>query len=236
MSVIATVSGTAIRPGISKNNRKYTAEVIGKAVELAQARIASGGLPLTTRTHHAAGDDSALITGQVTKMWQEADGSAKYTATIADTRAGRDILGLISGKQPALRGVSIRGAWTTPVQHIQQDGKTIETASGLEFDGLDYTASPGVEGALIERVQPVGAAPAESYRNGRTPVFESAPDNTVTLGADTPTKPLHQMSNQELRDHAATVWAQVAPARQSPAWVHRPPRSLSQYIAADGSD
>jgi hypothetical protein len=233
MSVIATVTGTAIRPGISKNNRKYTAEAIGKAVELAQARIASGGLPLTTKTHHGAGDDSALITGQVTKLWQEADGSAKYTATISDTRAGRDILGLISGDRPALRGVSIRGAWTSPVRKFQQNGQTIETASGLEFEGLDYTASPGVEGALIELVQPVGSAPSESYRNGRTPVFESAPENVVTPGE--PVRPLHEMSNQEFREHAAGAWSQAAAAHQSPAWVHRPPLTISDYIADGGS-
>jgi len=235
MTTIATVTGTAIRPGISKNNRLYTAPTIGKAVEQAQARIASGGLPLTTKTHHGAGDDSALITGQVVKMWQEADGSAKYEATISDTRAGRDILGLISGKQPALRGVSIRGAWTTPVQHLEHGGQTIETASGLEFEGLDYTASPGVEGALIELVQPVGSAPAESYRNGRTPVFESAPDNTVTLGAEPVPRPLRQMSNQEFREHAAGAWGHVAAAHSSPAWVQRPPLTISDYIANGGS-
>jgi len=233
MSTIATVTGTAIRPGVSKNNRLYTAPAIGKAVERAQARIAAGGMPLTTKTHHGAGDDSALITGQITRLWQEADGSAKYTATISDTRAGRDILGLISGDQPALRGVSIRGAWTSPVQKFQQGGQTIETASELELDGLDYTASPGVEGALIELVQPVGSAPAESYRNGRTPVFESAPENVVTLGE--PPKPLHEMSNQEFREHAAGAWNQVAAAHQSPAWVHRPPQTISDFIANGGS-
>ena len=35
------------------------------------------------------------------------------------------------------------------------------------------------------------------------------------------------MSNQELREHAAGVWDQVAPARSSPARVHRPPQTIS---------
>jgi hypothetical protein len=39
---IATVSGTAIRPGISRNNRLYTVEAIGRMVERAQQRLDAG--------------------------------------------------------------------------------------------------------------------------------------------------------------------------------------------------
>ncbi|QMU73219.1 hypothetical protein [Streptacidiphilus sp. P02-A3a] len=104
----------------------------------------------------------------------------------------------------------------------------VETADELELEGLDYTAHPGVNGAWIEQVRPVASAATESYRPGRTLVPESAPDGVVTPG-ELP-KPLHQMSNQEFRKHVAGVWDQVAPAHQSPAWVHRPPQTISQYI------
>lgn len=181
MAAIATVTGTAIRPGISKNNRLYTAEAIGKMVSRAQARIAEGGMPLTTLTHHEAGDDSTRIVGRITSLTHEADGSAKYTAVLADTTHARDIHGLISGPDPVLKGVSIRGAWMGPVRRVQQDGRMVETADDLELDGLDYTRKPGVEGAGIDSVDPVPAQPRESDGSERVPITESAPEATVTI-------------------------------------------------------
>ena len=59
------------------------------------------------------------------------------------------------------------------------------------------------------------------------PVTEDAPEQ--------PVKALHEMSNTEFRAHAAETWNRVAPAHQSPAWVHRPPLTISQYIEAGGS-
>lgn len=183
MAVLATVSGTAIRPGVSRNNRLYTAAVIGKAVERAQQRIAEGGMPLTTLTHHGADDDSTRIVGRLTGItYNESDGSASYTAEITDTTHGRDILSLVDGPNPVLKGVSIRGAWLGKVRREQgPDGQTVETADDLELDGLDYTRKPGVPGAQIDHVQLAGAAPRESDGTSRVPITESAPEATVTI-------------------------------------------------------
>ncbi|WP_055588644.1 DUF6582 domain-containing protein [Peterkaempfera griseoplana] len=181
MAAIATVTGTAIRPGISKNGRLYTAEAIGRMVDRAQARIAEGGMPLTTLTHHEAGDDSTRIVGRITSLAQEADGSARYTAVLTDTGHGRDIHSLISGPNPVLRGVSIRGAWVGRVRREQHDGRTVETGDDLELDGLDYTRKPGVEGAGIDSVEPIGSEPRESDGTARVPITESAPEATVTI-------------------------------------------------------
>lgn len=186
MAAIATVTGTAIRPGVSKNNRLYTAEAIGKMVARAQQRIAEGGMPLTTLTHHDAGDDSTRIVGRITALTHEADGSARYTAVLADTTHARDIHGLISGPDPVLRGVSIRGAWIGPVRRVMHDGRTVETADDLELDGLDYTRKPGVEGAGIDSVDPVPAQPRESDGTVRVPITESAPEATVTVSEAEP--------------------------------------------------
>lgn len=182
MAVIATVHGTAIRPGISRNNRLYSAETIGKAVARAQQRIAEGAMPLTTLTHHEAGDDSLRIVGRITSITQEADGSARYTAAIADTTHGRDILSLVSGPEPVLKGVSIRGAWLGKVRREPgPDGQLVETGDDLELDGLDYTRKPGVPGAQIDDVVLAGATPRESDGSQRVVITESAPEATVTI-------------------------------------------------------
>lgn len=182
MAAIATVSGTAIRPGISKNNRKYTVEAIGRMVERANQRLAEDEMPLTTLTHHEAGDDSTRIVGRLTRLTQEADGSASYDAEITDTTYGRDILGLVAGPSPALKGVSIRGAWVGPVRReAGPGGVAVETADDLELDGLDYTRKPGVPGAGIASVALAGAEPRESDGTARVPITESAPEASVTI-------------------------------------------------------
>jgi hypothetical protein len=182
VAAIATVSGTAIRPGISRNNRLYTVEAIGRMVERAQQRLDAGDMPLTTLTHHEAGDDSTRIVGHITRITQEADGSATYDAEITDTGHGRDILSLVSGPSPALKGVSIRGAWVGPVRReVGPGGVTVETADDLELDGLDYTRKPGVHGAGIESVSLAGAEPRESDGTTRVPITESAPEASVTI-------------------------------------------------------
>jgi len=60
-----------------------------------------------------------------------------------------------------------------------------------------------------------------------TPVTEAEPEQ--------PVKALHEMNNVEFRAHAAEAWSHVAVAHQSPAWVHRPPLTISDYIANGGS-
>src|SRR5580704_13128770 len=116
------VSGTALAPGVSKNGRYYSPEAIAKAVARAQSRVGDGTLhltdrrqqPLSQKTHHAAADDSTAIVGRLTSLTLAEDGSAKFTADIANTAKGRDIAALADtsdGKPAFLRGVSIRGAW-----------------------------------------------------------------------------------------------------------------------------
>ncbi|MFF7158119.1 hypothetical protein [Streptomyces sp. NPDC008139] len=209
---LATVTGTALVPGVSRNRRLYTADVIGKAVQRAQARIDSGAAPLTTLTHHEAGDDSTRIVGAIRRIWQEADGTAKYEADIADTSHGRDILALVSGENPVLKGVSIRGAWIGPIQRVIYNGETVETGA-LELDGLDYTRKPGVLGAAVERVDLADTLAAESH-SGRALIYESAPDGFVQPAQ---VVELWEMDTEQFRSVAAARYAQRHRGR-SPFW------------------
>lgn len=186
MATIATVTGTAIKPGVSRNNRKYTAEVIGRMVERAQVRIDDpDGMPITMLTHHAADDDSSHIVGQVLRIWQESDGAARFEAAIDDTPHGRTIATLADPKgraKPTLKGVSIRGAWLGRVRRESDpEAGVVEAGDDLELDGLDYTRKPGVAGAVIDSIDHASAAPRESDGTSRVPITESAPEATVTI-------------------------------------------------------
>ncbi|MFI0914222.1 DUF6582 domain-containing protein [Streptomyces abikoensis] len=192
---IGTITGTALVPGISRNRRLYSAEAIGRAVARAQARIDEGSQPLTMLTHHEAGDDSTQIVGRITGITQADDGSARYTADLADTAAARAIAALVddSGGPPFLSGVSIRGAWIGPVRRQSgPDGAPVETADDLEIDGLDFTRKPGVPGARVDTYTPAAPlAPAESAPSRvliTESVLEALVDTTVTE-ADTAPAP-----------------------------------------------
>ncbi|MBV6697443.1 hypothetical protein KV557_09935 [Kitasatospora aureofaciens] len=173
MAAIATIRGTAIAPGVSRNGRLYTAELLGRAVERANAAIARGE-PHTMLTHHGAEDDSTRIVGRVTSLTQREDGSVAFEAEIADTAHGRDIAALVTGDEPFLDGVSIRGAWRGLVRREKHEDRTVETADDLDLFGLDFTKTPGVLAARIER----GATPTESSEPGRL-VYESVAEATA---------------------------------------------------------
>ena len=67
---IAHIKAVALTPGVSKNNRLYTKENIGKAAARMQDRIKAGNLPLTVRSFHAAGDDTKEVCGSITAASQ----------------------------------------------------------------------------------------------------------------------------------------------------------------------
>ncbi len=165
----ADFDGVAMVPGVSLNRRLYTRELITKAVARAQERLDAGLMPLTMLTHHAAEDDSTRIVGQVTEIWQDDEGAARFRARFADTPEAETISALVippDGTPPFLRGVSIRGYWLGEVQRVlAPDGAPADTAADLELDGIDFTKTPGVVLA--------GVSTDETAQGGRTMVRES---------------------------------------------------------------
>jgi hypothetical protein len=181
---IATIEGTALVPGISKNGRHYSKEAIAKAVARLSERINSGADPAVMLTSHGADDDSRRIVGRLTAVSLAEDGSARFSAQIANTDEGRKIAALVDTRDgPAfLKGVSIRGSWIGNVSRkVAPDGRTYEEAPDLEIDGLDFTRKPGVPGAQIDHFTPAeSGTAAESASNERVPITESVEEALVT--------------------------------------------------------
>src|ERR1039457_7355009 len=88
---IATIGGTALAPGVSKNRRLYTAPMIARGVVRAQERLKAGVEPMVMLTHHEAGDDSREIAGSLTGMSLNGPGLIRWNAGLTDTPAGYDI-------------------------------------------------------------------------------------------------------------------------------------------------
>ena len=183
--ILATVSGTALKPGASKNRRYYSPEAVAGAVVKAQKRLAEGTMPLSMRSHHAAEDDSTRIVGRVTSLKLAEDGSARFTADIADTPHGRTIASLLdtSGGEPFLTGVSIRGAWDGQVRRIKgDDGEQLETGDSLSLEGLDYTATPGIPAARIDAFS--WAKDGATETTERVLITESVQEARVTISEE----------------------------------------------------
>jgi hypothetical protein len=172
----AVVRGIFIRPGVSKNRRLYTRENIGKAIERMKGHLASGeGLPLTMATSHAAAfnDDALATVGRIVNVKQLPDGSGMFEAEIANTSQGRDIAALAVGK--FIKGVSIRGEWLGNLENVTaDDGMEATTAHDLRINGIDFTHSPGVDGAEIQY-----ATLAESYTKSPYNIVESVEEVEV---------------------------------------------------------
>jgi len=170
----ATIRGVFLKPGLSKNRRLYTRGNIAKAVERMKQQLSSGeGMPINMATSHGAAfkDDALSTVGNIKDVWLNNDGSASFEADIPNTTYGRDIAALTVGK--FIKGVSIRGEWRgNPRSITHTDGEEATTADDLAIHGIDFTNSPGVEGAEIQY-----AALAESYTKGNAlAIFESVDD------------------------------------------------------------
>jgi len=218
----APITGTFLAPGVSKNGRLYDASAIGKAVTRMQERIADPtALPIIMRTHHQALDDSTKIAAVVTGVKQLPNGSATWEAAPVGTQAGKDIAAAARpgpGGKRALAAVSIRGWWLGPVSNVEHAGQSVETADDLEIDGIDFTASPGVDAARIATFETQLAA--EAAPAGRTPITESV----EALVAD------------EITDQATTTEADTK-AHVQAAWEHiNQTANQKPYTAAQLSD
>ncbi|MGW1744590.1 hypothetical protein ACWCRD_03020 [Streptomyces sp. NPDC002092] len=233
-ATIATISGTMLTPGVSRNKRLYSRELIARAAARMQERIADpDGLPIVMRTHHDAGDDSRKIVGRLTGVKVGEDGAASYTADLYDTAPGRDIAALVvPGKDqaPALKSVSIHGYWLGPVKRLSHEGVSVTTAEDLEIDAVDFTASPGVLGATVAAASYLPDAPAAAESHGRTPISESV---EATVEAVTEHAPGEAYSAKQKRQMAAKGQA-MKNASGEPSYPIKTKADLRKAIRAVG--
>lgn len=184
---IATITGTALAPGVSRNKRLYTSKAIGKMVARASERIAAGKRPIAMYTSHDS-TDVADVGAVLTGIWHESDGRARFTADVPDTPAGHTVLKLgdTSGGPTFLRNVSILGNWVGGERAgVGPNGEAVTTGDDFELGRLDFVTSPGVDGADIDFLEAVAAGEAALDYS----IAESAPEALVTV-AETGTQPV----------------------------------------------
>lgn len=185
---IATITGTALVPGVSRNGRWYKPEHVTEAVRKAQERIRAGDRPMVMLTFHGADDNSREIAATLTDMSLNENGGADFAAGFTDTDAGWNIARLADtsdGKPAHLKTVSIRGAWLGKVRKERAPGGQLaETADGVELEGIDFTKSPGVSGAEIKTFD--WARDGATETTERVLITESVEEARVTITEDLP--------------------------------------------------
>ena len=164
---IATIGGIGLAPGVSKNRRWYTPEIVERATDRLAERIKAGNAPANMLTFHGAGDNSRAITASLTGMRLDEGRPVQRGNHRHRGRPGhRRLADTSDGKPPHLRDVSIRGYWLGTVRKVKgPDGQPVETADDMEIDGMDWTKDPGVTGAEIDTF-------AWADRSGRTETTE----------------------------------------------------------------
>jgi hypothetical protein len=182
MAVIGSVTSDFLAPGVSRNGRLYTPEIIRKAVARMQERLADpDGLPLTMLSHHDAGDDSKELVGRIVSVELDEDTDvATLDGYLIDTAAGKDIA---SATEPddqgrrVLDSMSIRGWWLGPVRYVEVDGESCETGDDIEVNGVDFTKDPGV---LAARIRGSSRSRSTTEASARTPITETVEATLMT--------------------------------------------------------
>src|ERR1035437_1069384 len=179
MGTLATISGVAMEPGVSRNGRLYTVGHVRGAYRGLAEKLKSGGDIPAMYTSHADRREGNVqaIAGAVRKVSLTSDDKLRFEAEIADNFAGQGVFALISGKKPMVNAVSLAGLWQGDIRQVLHEGQMVDTADGVEILGIEFCDRPGLVGARIDQVR-LGSEAAESAP--RALIFESVEGVAVT--------------------------------------------------------
>lgn len=158
-SKIATLTTCFLEDGaISLNGRQYPREAVDKLIQSAQLQLSDpNAAPLTCYISHDAADqdDSLKLAGKVTGVWREGT-RGMASIDIVNTSAGRDMA--MQSVGGFLKTMSLRAS---NAEIKREKDSTWPTVGGhsLRLDGIDFTATPGIQVARIQNVALAESAP-----------------------------------------------------------------------------
>lgn len=191
-----TISGIAVPYGVEATVSS------GQTV-----KIAAGALPIDGPAPRLLAEhDTSQVVGMVTAREDTPDGML-FTAQIAKTRAGDDLVELL--KMGAYDSVSI-GIEATDTE---QDGRTL-IVKAAEWKELSVVYEPAFSAAKITEI---AASSPEEEDTPDTPTTTSEEDtpmtesiNEVVEAAPVPTAPIYATAKREARIPSATEWIAAA--------------------------
>lgn len=136
---------------ISLNGRQYPREAVDKLIQSAQLELSkSDGNVLTCYISHEAADhdDSLKLAGRLVGVWREGT-KAMAEIDIANTQAGRDAAALSVGGY--LKTQSLRAS-NAELRREKDNPWPVVGGEHLTLEGIDFTATPGIQVARIQNV------------------------------------------------------------------------------------
>ncbi len=174
---------------ISLNGRQYPREAVDQLIRSAQGQLsAPGNPPLTCYISHDAADqdDSLKLVGKITRVWREGS-RAMAEIDIANTTAGRDAATLALGGYLVTQSLRASNA---ELRRVADNAWPQVGGANLLLQGIDFTATPGIQVARIQNV-----ALAESDATGwqrYQEVFRADPARMTLEYEDSMTKQQQQ--------------------------------------------
>lgn len=141
------ISLTVIRPGVSKNGRYYSPELLKKS-----AKMFEGAKMFTnhqTEAEHKARPEGNLSdwVATITKVWPESDGTLKALATVIDPAFKKKLEALAANDLLSQMGISIRAIGEASDGEIAgQRCKIVDAFSGVK--SVDFVTFAGAGGQV----------------------------------------------------------------------------------------
>lgn len=149
---IATLTTCWLEDGaISLNGRQYPREAVDRLIQSAQVQLSQPGTaPLSCYISHDAADadDSLKLVGKLTNVWREGT-KAMASIDIAPTTAGRDAASLAVGGYLVTQSLRASNA---ELRREKDSAWPVVGGQNLRLDGIDFTATPGIQVARIQNV------------------------------------------------------------------------------------
>lgn len=142
---------TVIRPGLSKNDRYYSADLLRSSVNVFEnARMFADHYTDKQSSERPEGSIRDWV-GSMTKVWAESDGTLKGTAVIIDPGMKEKLAALKEAGLLNQMGVSIRAAGTASAKMME--GRKVKFVESLDHcRSVDFVTFAGA-GGQVEDLQ-----------------------------------------------------------------------------------
>jgi len=143
------ISGTAIVPGLSLNNKRYTEQAIAKAYEKAKKRVESGNLYMKAGHRKKGSQETSPLVrvGKLTEINLTDQGVIEFSGLVGNTSLGKNMQ--IALQEKTAGALSIEATGTL---HKNTAGEEVVDPENFEIEGLDFVMDSGIVRSRVENI------------------------------------------------------------------------------------
>jgi len=142
------ISGTAIVPGLSLNNKRYSEQAIGKAYERAKKRVEAGKFFMKSGHRKKGSDETSPLVrvGRLTEIGLNDESEITFEAILGSTSLSKDMRSALQDKLAGQLSIEAEGSL--------RRNSLGEEEVGEDFDilALDFVQDSGVVKSRVENI------------------------------------------------------------------------------------